>query len=134
MQFRPHHFLCTLCYTGKGYSPAFVRNYNKIAQHLNAEGGEKTPIEVVPHTDSICHPCPHKRDLACESQAVIADLDAKHADALGLQAGDILTWEQAKQRIAERMTLEKFEHTCATCSWKKFGICEEILTKFLDAK
>ncbi len=132
IQFRPHHFLCTLCYTGKGYSASFIRNYDKIAAQLNADGGENTPIEVVSHTDSICKPCPHKRDLNCESQALIADLDAKHAEALGLQAGEVLTWGEAKQRIAEHMTLEKFEHTCETCSWKKFGICEKILTKFLE--
>ncbi len=131
LQFRPHHFMCTLCYTGKGYSPSFVRNYNKIDTLLKSAGGDDIPIEVVSHTDSICTPCPHKRDLLCESQAVIADLDAKHAAVLALQAGEVLTWGQAKQRIAENMTLEKFEHTCATCSWKKFGICEKILTEFL---
>ena len=31
LEFRPHHFLCTLGFEGKGYSDEFVRNYYRYA-------------------------------------------------------------------------------------------------------
>lgn len=128
--FRPHHFLCTLCFKGKGYSPTFIANYKEIYQNLHKEKGEHTPIKVVSHTDSICSPCPHKRDLTCAAQEKINKLDDAHAAVLEINAGDVLTWQQGKQRIKEKMTLEKFHTICAPCEWKKYGICEETLKNF----
>lgn len=127
INFRPHHFLCTLCFKGKGYSPNFIRNYKKIFAQLNSEGGDQTKITVVNHTDSICSPCPHKRELACASQEKITSLDNGHAAVLELQTGETLTWQAAKQRIKDKMTLEKFHHICEPCSWKAYGLCEETL-------
>ena len=34
LKFRPHHFLCTLGFQGKGYSPGFVANFQAIADRL----------------------------------------------------------------------------------------------------
>ncbi len=125
ISFRPHHFLCTLCFTGKGYSPAFVRNYKNIAKHLT----DDRLIEVTQQTDSICAPCPHRRELKYASQAKIATLDNAHNKVLNLPQK--LTWGEAKEKIKQNFTLEKFHQTCAPCEWKKFGICEKILTEFL---
>ena len=45
LSFRPHHFLCTLGFEGKGYSDAFTRNMAEIADALRARGavGDATP-------------------------------------------------------------------------------------------
>jgi hypothetical protein len=131
IQFRPHHFLCTLCFQGKGYSPKFIRNYENIVKQLNTSDGDELLIEVTEHTDSICAPCPHKREILCESQAKIERLDKAHAAALDIKAGDKLTWPQAKQRIAQQMTIEKFHQICEPCNWKSLGLCEGALTGFL---
>jgi uncharacterized protein len=127
ISFRPHHFMCTLCFQGKGYSPDFIRNYKNIVKNLTDE----TPIHVTEHTDSICAPCPHKRELKCASQEKIASLDKSHAEVLKLQPDETLTWAQAKERIKKHMTLEKFHKICEPCSWKSYGLCESVLTKFL---
>ena len=127
INFRPHHFLCTLCFQGKGYSPDFIRNYKDIVKNL----ADESLIQVTEHTDSICAPCPHKRELKCASQEKIAALDKNHAEVLELESEEVLTWQEAKQRIKQHMTLEKFHKICAPCSWKEYGICEKILTEFL---
>jgi len=127
--FRPHHFLCTLCFRGNGYSPNFVQNYKDIVNTLSDE----TPINITPHTDSICAPCPHKRSLNCTNQNKIALLDKQHTQALKLE-DPVITWGDAKKSIRQNITLEKFHAMCAPCEWKKLGICEKVLIDFLVDK
>jgi hypothetical protein len=129
LKFRPHHFLCTVGYQGKGYSPEFVKNYDSIAADLKKPAGDGTLIQVVEKTDSICAPCPSKRDDLCETQAKIDQLDRAHANILSIKDGDTLTWGEAKNRIAEFFTEEAFESACAPCSWKALGICKTALVK-----
>jgi uncharacterized protein len=131
IRFRPHHFLCTLGFQGKGYSSAFVANYVEITQQLQLNPA--TPIQVVNQTDSICDPCPHKQGELCETQAKISQLDQAHAAALNIQPGDILTWAEAKQLIAAKISLEKFHTICATCNWKSLGVCEQALNDHIES-
>lgn len=128
MKFRPHHFLCTLGFEGKGYSSGFVKNYNKISETLKDD--PNTEIEVVEFLDDICGACPKRKDeLHCTSQDQIALLDARHKDALGIKIGDHLTWAQAKALIRSNITLKKFHHICDGCEWKELGVCESALLK-----
>ncbi len=119
IKFRAHHFLCTLCFEGKGYSPAFVKNYFAVIETLAA-----ATIEVVTESDAICAPCPHNQGQSCNDEEKIQALDLRHAEALGLKAGDHITWDAAKQRIAERITVDIFQRICAGCEWQPLGICE----------
>lgn len=93
-----------------------------------------TLIEVTEHTDSICAPCPSRREHLCQSQEKIEKLDKAHAKILLLQSGDKITWQDAKARIAEKMTLDKFHEACAPCEWKKYGMCEEVLKELLNKR
>lgn len=133
LTFRPHHFLCALCFKGKGYSRAFITNFQTIMQHLNAKQGNQIEIKVTSSTDAICHPCPHRIEKICQSEEKITALDRAHADALQIQAGDIVTWGEAKKRIQQNISLETFHQICQTCPWKKLGICETVLSTFLLA-
>lgn len=130
LKFRPHHFLCALCFQGKGYSLAFVRNFQKIMDRLHSD--DQINITVTGVTDSICTPCPSRRDTLCLSEETINTLDNAHAAALEIKPNDMFSWKEAKQIIAEKITLETFHKICAPCSWKKLGICETILTKHLE--
>ena len=129
--FRPHHFLCALCFQGKGYSPEFISNFSNIMNHLNSSHVDDVVIEVVEYTDSICEPCPSKRGQCCDSQKKILRIDRAHADILQVNQGDKITWGEAKKRIGEFMTLEKFHEACSPCAWKKTGMCESVLSQFL---
>jgi hypothetical protein len=113
----------SVCFQGKGYSEKFVQNYKMIVENLT----DKTPITVVNNTDSICAPCPHRLGLKCESQEKINLLDKAHQEILQLPAK--ITWGEAKQKIKENMTLEKFHSACEPCQWKQYGMCEATLTK-----
>jgi hypothetical protein len=127
LKYRPHHFLCTLGFQGKGYSPSFVENFQSIADHLRASDGDQTPIEVVGETDSICHPCPNRTGSTCTSEPKIRALDEAHQKMLGLRIGEVLTWGEAQQRIAESVDSEAFHRACAPCAWKALGVCEAAL-------
>lgn len=131
--FRPHHFLCALCFQGKGYSPAFVKNFQAIMDSLNQHEGGETPIRVVRITDSICAPCPHRQAASCATESSTQALDHRHATALEITDGETLTWNEAKQRIRENISLDVFHQTCKDCEWKASGMCEQALTSFLNA-
>jgi len=130
LRFRPHHFLCTLCFQGKGYSPEFVQNYQAIVDVLHSESGDETLIQVVSDTDDICSPCPHKRATRCETQTKILKLDTAHAKALDLNFGETLTWGEAKLRIKQLLDLDCFEKICQPCGWKASGMCREAIQEF----
>ncbi len=95
------------------------------------EADETTAIKIVPYTDSICAPCPHRRNLRCDSQEKIDRLDQAHANALHIKTNTTITWQDAKEKIKQHLTLEQFHAMCEPCEWKKLGICENILTQFL---
>lgn len=125
VKFRPHHFLCTLGFQGRGYSPEFIDNYKAIVEALQTN--EELSIEVVPKEDSICGACPHLEKGVCEQEEKIQALDVRHLTVLGLQVGDVLTWKQACALLKEKMTMEAFHQACSGCSWKSLGICEAAL-------
>lgn len=122
--------MCTLAFIGKGYSLGFIKNYKKIVQELN--NNEDTLIEVVEYMDSICSPCPNRvDDIICKSQEKIVKLDQAHKEILSLKTGETISWKQAKTRIKQNMTIEKFHKACAGCSWKQYGICEQKLSDLI---
>ena len=126
IKFRPHHFMCTVGFKGKGYSLGFIKNYKKIVARLNSN--EDTLIQVVENMDSICSPCPNKiDDVLCKHQEKINNLDNSHAKALKLKIGEVMSWKDAKKRIKKHMTIEKFNQACSGCQWKKYGVCEQSL-------
>jgi hypothetical protein len=125
LSFRPHHFLCTLGFQGAGYSPHFVDNCKQLLDFL--QKNEDAHIQVVSTGDSICKACPHLNETGCVSQQKIHSLDTHHAQILTLQPGDWVSWKEAKQRLKERMTLEKFHAACLGCEWKGRGVCEAAL-------
>lgn len=125
--FRPHHFLCTLGFQGKGYSAPFVENYTQIVEALQKD--EALPIQVVAEKDSICMACPHQSLRGCATEEKIEALDSRHSHILNLKPGDVLSWKEAQERLKENMTLEKFHHACAGCQWKALGVCETALKK-----
>ena len=79
VRLRAHHLLCMLTYVGKGYSPAFVANYDAIAARLNA--GED--ILVIEGPDDICAPLLAGADPHCLG-ASVDDRDRRAAQDVAL--------------------------------------------------
>lgn len=133
LQFRPHHFLCSLGFQGAGYSDSFTENMTDIVVgRLRADGGDATEIEVIGATDDICAPCPKRRGALCSDQAKIAKLDLQHSKRLGLRPGDRLTWGQAKARIKSLVKQGDLSEICAGCQWLALGYCEQKLAELID--
>ena len=127
LSFRPHHFLCTLGFQGKGYAPGFIENYTQIVEAL--QDNEELSIKVVVESDSICRACPHQREGECKTEDKIKALDTRHSHALGIFPGDELSWREGKKRLKKFMTIDVFHKACEGCQWKSLGVCEEALTK-----
>lgn len=128
IRFRPHHFLCSLGFAGKGYSDTFTDNMNDLVEdRLRAPGGRDLLIEVTLQTDDICAPCPNRRGSECLSEARIRALDDRHAVALALSEGDQLTWGAALARIKSEIPPERLDSLCAGCQWLDHGLCKEAL-------
>ncbi len=125
LSFRPHHFLCTLGFQGKGYSPPFVENYRNIVSAL--EENPDLSVRIVYYGDSICSACPQEINDVCTQEDKVSLLDQRHADILFLTVGEVLTWRHVKTRIKNNMTLEAFHKACEGCSWKSLGTCEAAL-------
>ena len=130
IRYRPHHFLCSLGFEGKGYSEGFTANMSAIVMgRLRAADGDATVIAVTGGLDDICAPCPKNRGHACEVQAKIDRLDAAHSTALGIRAGDRLTWGQAQARIKDSVPPGSLKTLCAGCEWEPYGMCEAALAR-----
>jgi hypothetical protein len=129
IQFRPHHFLCSVAYEGMGYSKPFVANFDRIAQEIRHD--EDIKIQVVFGLDAICSHCPHQNlnSHTCNDQILINKLDNAHARILKIKDQEIISFRDAKERIRKNMDLRKFYAACAPCEWQKMGVCENALKK-----
>lgn len=135
LRFRPHHFLCSLGFQGKGYSDRFTANMSRIVMDtLRGPHGDATMIEVTQSTDDICAPCPKRRGAQCTDQGEIAGLDARHATALGLAAGERLSWGAAKARIIANVPPGRLQSLCRGCQWLDLGLCETALSELHAAQ
>lgn len=127
---RPHHLLCSLGYVGEGYSDAFTANMTKVVtEGLKAAGGDDTLIEITDAADPICAPCPHRRGQGCVKHFQILRLDRAHAARLGVEAGDRLTWGDAKALVRERVKPGDLAGLCTDCRWLELGLCEAALSR-----
>lgn len=118
--------MCTLGFQGKGYSPSFIKNYQRIVDRLKAD--PETPIQVTPGLDHICSACPHQTaQQQCTKQVLIDRLDQAHLNVLGWQPHQVVTWHTAQDTLKHRMTLDRFHQACEGCSWKSLGVCEAAL-------
>jgi len=130
LRLRPHHVLCATGFAGRGYSDAFTANMAAIVDaRLRARGGDAVAIEITDSSDPICAPCPHRRGAGCTRQAKIDALDARHAAALGLAPGDVLTWGAAQERIAARVAPDDLDRLCAGCQWLPLGLCKAAVAR-----
>ncbi len=126
VRLRPHHLLCMLTYVGKGYSPAFVENYEVIAARLSA--GEE--IELVAGPDDICGPLTADPEAHCHGASVI-ERDRGATDALArlidspLDLGARLTPSPALlARLRKTFATGEIRTACSGCEWS--GLCDSV--------
>lgn len=126
VRLRPHHLLCLLTYVGKGYTSAFVANYDRIAQRLS----EGEDILVVDGPDEICaallcEPEPHCFRESVRIRDAQAAADVGELLEICLSAGariELYPALLAKMRktFADGVTRK----ACRGCEW--FNLCSGI--------
>ncbi|TIQ28974.1 MAG: DUF1284 domain-containing protein [Mesorhizobium sp.] len=123
IRLRAHHLLCLLTYVGKGYSPAFTANYDKVVGRL----GEGEAVLIVSGPDDICAPMLDEPEPHClrESAAERDGLAARDVGALlgrPVQAGDRLVLDTASlARMRTAFSSGQTRQACSGCEWS--GLC-----------
>lgn len=126
VRLRPHHLLCLLTYSGKGYSSSFVANYDRISKRLS--DGED--ILIVEGPDDICAPLLDEDDPHCWGESV-RDRDGKAAQDVGqllnlaVAAGSRIEIQHAllhQMRVA--FSEGQTRAACAGCEWSE--LCSAI--------
>lgn len=126
VRLRGHHLLCMLTYIGKGYSPAFVKNYDTIAGLLS-RGDD---IIIVNGPDDICQPLLCAGDCHCFNRSVF--MRDKHAlDAISdlleitICAGAGFTLNAARLAfMRSAFAAGNIRKACKACEWS--DLCTEI--------
>ncbi|MBN9216893.1 MAG: DUF1284 domain-containing protein [Mesorhizobium sp.] len=126
IRLRAHHLLCLLTYVGKGYTPAFTVNYDRVAERLSR--GED--ILLVSGPDDICAPLlgeaePHcLRDSAAERDGLAAR-DVEALLARPIRDGARLYLDAAVlARMRQAFSAGLVRKACAGCEWS--ALCDAI--------
>lgn len=120
IRLRPHHLLCMLTFAGKGYSPGFIANFERIAGHLAS--GNQT-VEIVFAPDDICTPILADASCHCRNSSV-SERDTLAAEALTqllqqpVQPGARLTLTASMlDRMRSAFKSGAIRHACHGCQW-----------------
>ncbi|CAB4325054.1 MULTISPECIES: DUF1284 domain-containing protein [unclassified Brucella] len=119
VRLRGHHLLCMLTYIGKGYSPAFVENYDAIAGRLS----EGEDILLVDGPDDICTPLLCGGDCHCHDESVtLRDRHAieavSHLLQISLYAGKPFhLGTERLTHLRKAFTAGTIRKACEHCEW-----------------
>lgn len=123
---RAHHLLCILTYLGKGYTPGFVANYDRIIELLN----EGEDLRLTEGPDEICQPMLSEAACHCHNDSV-RQRDVQAADAIGavlgrpLSPGSSLTLTRsATDRLRQTFAEGDIREACTGCEWHE--LCTRI--------
>ncbi|AZO16244.1 DUF1284 domain-containing protein [Mesorhizobium sp. M2A.F.Ca.ET.043.05.1.1] len=123
VRLRAHHLLCLLTYVGKGYSPAFTANYDKVVKRL----GEGEDILIVSGPDDICAPLLNESEPHCRGESAAGRDDVAARDVAGLlgrplPAGAWLELDPSTlARMREAFSSGLTRKACPGCEW--FELC-----------
>ncbi|MCB1754197.1 MAG: DUF1284 domain-containing protein [Gammaproteobacteria bacterium] len=126
---RGHHLLCMLTYQSRGYTPAFVENYDKVVKRLNA--GET--IKIVAGPDEICEPMVDSKSHHCHKPRIV-ERDRLALQEIGgvlgreLHVGDdLMPGPGMIGRLRKAFAKGEIRSACDSCEWADF--CTRIAVK-----
>ncbi|MDR3425781.1 MAG: DUF1284 domain-containing protein [Alphaproteobacteria bacterium] len=135
VKLRAHHLLCLLTYIGKGYTQAFVKNFDALVDRINRGAA----IEIVSGCDDICAALHDANGPVCdsgqhclESKAVKRDQIARTAIAaalnLPLQTGSVLHWDATQYQILRSLFANGIlRQACLSCPWQE--LCASVASE-----
>jgi len=126
VRLRAHHLLCLLTYAGKGYSPAFTANYDKVVKWL----GEGEGVVIVAGPDDICAPLLGEPEPHCLSQSAV-ERDRLAARDVGtllgrpIQPGDRFVLDASSLAgMRKAFSVGLTRQACSGCEWS--GLCDTV--------
>ena len=130
---RAHTALCMQGFVGRGYSPSFVAEMQRVVNSLRCEAD----IELIVAPDQLCGACPHGETNQCrlherDNEAHIVAQDQAVLRALKLQPNSSLSWPALVARVRQNIGPEDLDHLCGDCPWLPMGMCREALTKIRE--
>lgn len=132
---RGHTLLCLQGFRGEGYSPEFIENMTKIHRQLNHY--PEQPVIILDSPDSICSQCPNLKSQRCnlhgsasEESMMAQDVDVMNR--LGIGRGEVLSWKEILDRIAQRLQGDMLTDICGTCPWLPLGYCKEGIQSLIE--
>jgi len=119
VRLRPHHLLCVLTFSGKGYTHAFSVNFDSIAKRLDQ--GEAVMIVAGP--DDICAPL-----LSCVDAHYRRESVAKRDEHAMRSVSEALSWPirigeqtqlspQVIKGLREAFSSGRIRGACFGCQW-----------------
>ncbi len=121
LNIRAHHLLCTSNFVGEGYSDDFSKNMTSVINLLKNNPKVKLKASV----DDICKKCPNKFGNFCKDSDKVIDYDKKVLKAIGLNAGEIINWNEAKKLTCDIIFKnDRREEICGDCQWN--NLCKEV--------
>lgn len=126
VRLRPHHLLCLLTYVGKGYTPAFVANMDRIVERIGA--GEA--IALVASPDDICQGLVGSGDDHCDNTSVErrdAAAAEEVANLLGrsLKVGTQFRFDDdMRARLSQAFAAGIIRSACDRCPWS--DLCTDV--------
>ena len=126
VRLRPHHLLCVLTFVGKGYSTAFIENFEEVVKRIVHD---REAVEIVNGPDDLCTPLLSDASCHCLSNsAALRDQLAAAAltDLLRqpVQRGVCLSLSSsAFDLLRASFAVAKIRSACAGCQWKSLCDC-----------
>ena len=119
---RPHHALCTRFFTGKGYSPEFTRNMERVLGQLR--GGAQ--VRMVAGADSLCAACPNLAQGVCSSAEKVERYDAAVLALCGIEPGRELNYAELSALVDRSILAPRLlDDVCGDCEWH--SLCREVM-------
>ncbi|WP_019413474.1 DUF1284 domain-containing protein [Paenisporosarcina sp. TG20] len=128
---RGHHLFCLLGYRGMGYSEEYVENMTGLHQTLR--DNPRTLILLVKGPDQLCEKFPNSGKYHCKDDTIY-ERDATILTKMGLEIGQILSWEDIVSHIQKYVVPTDIQIVCETCSWRTYGVCEEGVKEILKGR
>ena len=121
LKIRAHHLCCIQGFQGYGYSPAFVTNMRTVISDIKASPSR--PIKLVSECDTICTPCPSKRECSTQKSAHshrIKNMDLVVLEKLNIKEGTVMEANEAFRLINLKLNnASEIEDVCEICKWKR---------------
>ncbi len=120
LNLRGHHLICLNFFKGEGYNELFVKNLEEILGKI-----EKENIKIIEGFDDVCKSCPYLKEGRCEyeegAEEKIRKQDKTALNLLNIREGEIITWEEIRNKLSEVFS-QWYETYCYACDWLK--VCE----------